>query len=121
MLDERRMQRNRKRLEEERARLQSEISSVSTAMDERERPGLGTHMADSATEVFEQARNMAVNQRLRRTLEAVNRALEKMDKGTYRVCDQCGGPIDPARLKALPHATHCKSCQARLELAGRSR
>jgi DnaK suppressor protein len=121
VLDERRMQRNRKWLEEERARLQMEITSVSAAMDERERPGLGTHMADSATEVFEQARNLAVNQRLRRTLEQVDRALLKMDNGSYRVCDQCGGPIDPARLKALPYATYCMSCQARLELGNRSR
>jgi DnaK suppressor protein len=121
VLDEQRMQRNKEWLLEERTRLQAEIRSVSAPMDERERPGLGTHMADNATEVFEQARNLAVGQRLRSTLEQVNRALDKMDKGTYRVCDQCGGPIDPARLKALPHATYCKSCQARLELAARPR
>jgi len=121
VLDERRMQRNRKWLEDERTRLQSELGSVSTAMDERERPGLGTHMADNATEVFEQARNLAVNQRLRSTLRAVNRALEKMESGTYRICDQCGGPIDPARLKALPYAVLCKSCQERFELATRPR
>jgi DnaK suppressor protein len=115
------MQRNKKQLQDERARLQKELRSVNTTMDERERPGLGTHMADNATEVFEQARNLAVHQRLRVTLAEVNRALEKMDRGIYRICDHCGGPIDPARLKALPHATLCKSCQSRAELAARPR
>jgi DnaK suppressor protein len=115
------MQRIRKELEDLRARLDREVSTLESPMDERERPGYGTHMADEATDVFEQTRNLAVHQRLRRTLDDVNRALEKMDNGTYRECDRCKGPIDPARLKALPHATLCKRCQARLEVAPRRR
>lgn len=121
MLDEKRMQRNRKRLEDERARLQAELANMGVMMDERERPGYGTHMADSATEVFEQTKNLAVCQRLRQTLELVNKALDKMDKGIYGLCERCGQPIDPARLKALPYAVLCMSCQARAERATPSR
>ena len=121
MLDERRMQRNRSRLEEDRERLEAELARLSAPMDDRERPGLSTHMADHGSEVFEQAKNLAVGQRLRMTLDSVNRALEKMDQGTYAVCDRCGGPIDPARLKALPNATLCKSCQTLMEQAPRLR
>ena len=117
MLDEKRLRRNRQKLEDERARLQAELLNCTGPMiDEHERPGYGTHMADSATEVFEQAKNLAVRQRLRHTLGLVNRALEKMDKGIYGVCERCGESIDPARLKALPYATLCMSCQARVEL-----
>ena len=119
MLDERRLQRNRKWLEDERARLQRELSRMEAVSDERGRPGYGNHMADNATEVFEQAKNLAVCQSLRRTLELVNRALDKMDRGAYGICEKCGEPIDPARLKALPYATLCMSCQARAE-RGRS-
>ena len=121
MLDAQRMLRNRMRLQEEQARLQSELGQLNMRMDEQERPGYGTHMADDASDVFEQAKNLAVHQRLRQTLQAVQRALEKMDLGTYTVCDRCGQQIDPARLKALPYATFCKACQTLLELAGRSR
>ena len=121
LLDERRMERNRQWLEAEQARLQTELHSTNAAMDERERPGYGTHMADNATEVFEQTRNLAVSLSLRRTLEDVTRALHKMDEGVYMICDRCGQRIDPARLKALPHAVLCKSCQERVELASRSR
>jgi len=121
VLDEERLQRNKKWLEDERVLLKSELGCMSPAMDDRERPGYGTHMADSASQVFEQTKTLAVCQRLRRTLEEVNRALEKMDKGIYRICDRCRGPIDPARLKALPYATLCKACQERLEVVTRPR
>ena len=121
MLDEKRMQRNREWLEDQRARLLSELSGTESAMDEAERPGLGTHMADSATEVFEQAKNLAVHQRLHSTLELVEKALGKMDKGVYGCCERCGEPIDPARLKALPYAALCMACQARAEHGPSSR
>jgi len=121
VLDERRMQRNRQRLEAERDRLRQELDRLTAVMDDRERPGLSTHMADHGSEVFEQAKNLAVGERLRETLQSVIKALQKMDRGTYTVCDRCGGQIDPARLKALPHATLCKPCQALMERAPRSR
>ena len=121
MLDEKRLQRNRKWLEERRTRLLSDLSDTESSMDASERPGLGTHMADNATEVFEQAKNLAVHQHLHSTLKLVEKALEKMDKGTYGCCERCGEPIDPARLKALPYAELCMSCQARAEQGPSSR
>jgi DnaK suppressor protein len=121
VLDEKRMQRNRTRLEELRARLLGELSGTESAMDQSERPGLGTHMADNATEVFEQAKNLAVHTSLHHTLELVEKALQKMDKGVYGCCERCGEPIDPARLKALPYAALCMACQARAEHGVRPR
>ena len=115
MLNKKRLDRNINWLETERARLQQELSTSKPTLAEGGRPGLGTHMADDATEVSEQAVNQAVRRRLRHTLELVNRALEKIEQGTYRVCDRCDGPIDPARLKAHPYATLCMPCQKRAE------
>ena len=115
MLDAQRLERNRKWLEEERLRLEGELTTIEPALSEGERPGLSTHMADSGTEVFEQAKNLAVGQRLRQTLELVVRALDKMDRGVYGTCEKCGQAIDPARLKALPYAMLCMPCQARAE------
>ena len=115
MLDEKGMQRNRKWLEEQRARLLAELTDTESPMDASERPGLGTHMADNASEVFEQAKNLAVHQQLHTTMALVEKALHKMDKGVYGCCERCGERIDPARLKALPYATLCMPCQARAE------
>ena len=121
MLDEKRMQRNRKWLEEQRARLLAELTDTESPMDASERPGLGTHMADNASEVFEQAKNLAVHQQLHTTLELVEKALRKMDNGVYGCCERCGEKIDPARLKALPYATLCMPCQERAEYGVASR
>jgi len=121
VLDEKRMERNKKWLEEKRARLQEDLGHMETAGEQVERPGLGTHMADQGSEVFEQAKSLAVRQQLQRTLELINRALDKMANGTYGVCERCQEGIDPARLKAQPHATLCMSCQVRLEQGSSSR
>ena len=120
MLDEKRMKRNLIWLQAERERVQRELRQLQSAVAEGERPGYSTHMADDASAVFEQARDLALTQRLRYTLAQVERALDKMQNGTYAVCDRCGQEIDPARLKALPHATLCKPCQERAELGPHS-
>jgi DnaK suppressor protein len=41
--------------------------------------------------------------------------LSRYADGAYGLCKSCGGPIDPARLRALPHATRCLNCQRRVE------
>ena len=51
-------------------------------------------------------------------VERANRlaeALERLRKGTYGVCEECGEPIAPARLEALPEVTTCVRCQDRIE------
>lgn len=42
-------------------------------------------------------------------------ALERLGDGTYGLCDECGEPIAPARLKAVPEVTTCIRCQDRIE------
>jgi DnaK suppressor protein len=48
-------------------------------------------------------------------LRAVQHALDRVKRGTYGICAGCGEPINPQRLKALPHAVLCVECQARGE------
>ena len=102
------------RLEAERERLLTELSQTNVVV-ERENLGYGNHMADDATEAFEQAKDLALRQNLERLLDQVEDALERFEAGTYGLCEQCGREIDPARLKALPYATLCLSCQQRRE------
>jgi DnaK suppressor protein len=79
--------------------------------------GYSNHMADVGTEVFEQARDVAVARQLQQTYEAIHRALEKFDDGTYGICESCGTIIELARLEALPSARFCMNCQSRYEAA----
>lgn len=49
----------------------------------------------------------------REATEDIEAALARLDEGTYGICEQCAGPIRVERLKAIPHARYCVSCQGR--------
>lgn len=100
-------------LEDERARLEAVIAQVES--EGGENIGYGNHMADDATEAFEQAKELALHRNAQQLLTQVTDALERFDRGTYGICELCGKEIDPARLKALPYATLCIGCQQRQE------
>jgi DnaK suppressor protein len=103
----------RERLEVERDRLIDELKQLDVAG--RENLGYSTHMADDASAAFDQARDLALRGNREQMLKQVQEALERFSEGTYGVCEVCGDPIDPARLKALPHTPNCLDCQRRLE------
>jgi DnaK suppressor protein len=56
---------------------------------------------------------IAVVRALRSNLRDVERALPKMDAGTYGICERCRGPISVERLEALPWAVLCIDCKQR--------
>ena len=99
-------------LEGERKRLESVVAQSDA--EGSKNLGYGNHMADDASEAFEQAKELALRQNAEHLLAQVTDALERFDEGTYGICEQCGTEIDPARLKALPYATLCIHCQQRL-------
>lgn len=47
--------------------------------------------------------------------KSVKKALKKIDRGDYGVCERCGSPIDSARLEAYPEATLCSDCARKTE------
>ena len=51
----------------------------------------------------------------RRQVAAIERALGRIEQGTYGVCVRCGSPIAPARLDARPAAEFCIDCAQALE------
>jgi DnaK suppressor protein len=59
---------------------------------------------------------LATRSRLRQKAQRLAGALERLRDGRYGVCDECEGPIAPARLAALPEVTTCVVCQSRLEM-----
>lgn len=99
-------------LEDERERLEALIAQMDA--EGAQNLGYGNHMADDASEAFEQAKELALNQNAKQVLAQVTDALERFEQGTYGTCERCGTDIDPARLKALPYVTLCLHCQQRL-------
>ncbi|HSR31492.1 MAG TPA: TraR/DksA C4-type zinc finger protein [Anaerolineae bacterium] len=100
-------------LEDERVRLESLIAQMDA--EGAVNLGYGNHMADDATEAFEQAKELALHQNAKQLLDQVKDALERFEAGTYGTCRMCGTEIDPARLKALPYVTLCLHCQQRIK------
>lgn len=78
---------------------------------------LPMHLADLGTETYEQQSDLGFAERDRDAIVAIDRALERIDQGTYGVCEDCGRPISKERLQALPFAALCLECQAKQEAA----
>lgn len=68
------------------------------------------HPADIATEVYERSRDVAIHDRLRHRVEAIDSALDRYEEGTYGICEHCGREIPYERLEALPYTTVCTEC-----------
>jgi len=60
----------------------------------------------------ERERDLALSAQARASVDGIDRALAKMDAGTYGICERCGHPIPKARLKALPYAALCVACKS---------
>ena len=63
--------------------------------------------ADAGTATFERERDLSIENNVRDLLAKIDRAIRRMDAGTYGLCDRCGKPIEKARIKALPYVDLC--------------
>ena len=75
----------------------------------------GDDDADTGSKAFEREHELALTQNARALLDQGERALSRIDAGTYGVCESCGQPIGKARLRAFPQATLCVTCKQRQE------
>ncbi|RJQ34007.1 hypothetical protein C4566_02670 [Candidatus Parcubacteria bacterium] len=69
---------------------------------------------ENAAEVATFEKNLSLEKTLEVSLYNVNISLKKIEEGKYGLCEKCGDPIDPERLKAFPSATSCMSCKKKL-------
>ncbi|HSL11702.1 MAG TPA: TraR/DksA family transcriptional regulator [Actinomycetota bacterium] len=70
----------------------------------------GKRVGDGTTEAVERLTKVGTARELDASLADVDRALEKLDDGTYGTCDVCGDAIAPARLEARPWSVRCVRC-----------
>jgi RNA polymerase-binding protein DksA len=105
----------RSRLEGEKKRLLAELEQIkasATPTDERREGSPFGKREEEATEALELEKRLALEKRINEQLADIEHALHKFERGTYGLCDNCGQPIDPARLEALPQASSCMQCKA---------
>ncbi len=72
--------------------------------------GFGKRVGDGTVEAISRLNDIGVGSSLESNLARTERALAKLDDGTYGTCDQCGEPIGEERLRAMPDAVLCVQC-----------
>ncbi len=108
----------RAEIESEAASLRADLAKAASDIAERLADSVrdaGDDQADAGTKAFEREHELALTQNARDLLEQGERALARIDAGTYGVCESCGEPIGKARLIAFPWATLCVECKQREE------
>jgi RNA polymerase-binding transcription factor DksA len=76
---------------------------------------LDQHAADVASDTFEREKDFSILEQVEAELADVERALTRLDDGTYGTCEACGGAIGDARLEAQPAARFCLTHQSAAE------
>jgi RNA polymerase-binding transcription factor DksA len=69
-----------------------------------------SNFADTSQVTAERGETEALARELRDALEDVERALRKLESGSYGLCEKCNRPIAPARLEAMPAVKTCIEC-----------
>ncbi len=108
----------RAELEAEAMALRADIARVVSDVAERLTDAVqdaGDDQADAGTKVFEREHELSLTQNAQDLLDQGERALARIDAGTYGGCESCGRPIGKARLLAFPRATLCVRCKQRQE------
>lgn len=106
----------KKRLEEMRSHLTHSLRGSSEEVKKPdEATGYSQHQADQGTDDFDRTISLEVTSREYNLLKLIERALEKIDEGTYGICDITGDEIPLPRLEAVPYATMTVKAQDQLE------
>ncbi|MEW2314750.1 TraR/DksA family transcriptional regulator [Streptomyces bauhiniae] len=91
----------------------SEASLVGMMRDSAD--GAGDDEADTGSKNITREHELALAANAREMLSQTERALERLDAGTYGLCENCGNPIGKARMQAFPRATLCVECKQKQE------
>ena len=108
----------RQTLEEEASGLRADIAEAESAVAERLDNGLreaGDDEADVGVKTYEREHEFVKTSNSRQLLEQTEKALARIDAGSYGMCESCGEPIGKARLMAFPRAVLCVTCKQREE------
>lgn len=103
----------RDRLVTERSELQTQLTTLeedtfaTTQSEQVGDVGLDDELADAGTATFEREKDLSIENNVRDLMSKIDRALKRIDEGTYGLCAICGRPIAKDRIKALPYADLC--------------
>jgi len=103
----------RQTLVDRKAELEIELGRLTAPPTSSAAVSFGKRVGDGTTEAVERLSTTATARSLTHSIADIDRALVKLDDGTYGICDVCGKEIGAARLEALPAAARCVECAGR--------
>jgi len=106
----------KKRLIELRAEMTKLVQETSQDVkSDAESKGYSQHQADEGTDDFDRTISLQLTDKEIKIVRQIDRALEKIEEGTYGICDLSGEEIPIKRLDAIPYATMTVTAQEKLE------
>jgi DnaK suppressor protein len=103
----------RLRLEDERTALDRELRQLTqVTRDPAATIGFGKRVGEGTSDAIGRIERVGQAEALATKLADVQRALAKLDDGSYGICDRCGATIPPERLEARPSSVLCVPCSA---------
>jgi DnaK suppressor protein len=99
-------------LKERRDRTRERILAFAAPQELGSAQGFGKRIGDGTVEAISRLTEIGVGTSLERALARTERALVKLDEGTYGICDRCVTVIGASRLEALPDSVFCLECAA---------
>jgi DnaK suppressor protein len=119
------LQKQKNRLQAKKAELERSIAGLTeahpTPVSSTEAHEGPNDSEDVATDFLETQKEQSIMVNQQSLLTLVDNALQRLEDGTYGLCQQCGEEIAPKRLEALPWAERCVRCEAQLEGVYQSR
>lgn len=100
------------RLRARREELRRELAELTAPPEAGANVSFGKRVGDGTAEAVERITTTVTARALTRTVAQIDRALAKLDEGTYGLCDACGTEIPEERLEAIPATSQCVQCSA---------
>jgi DnaK suppressor protein len=100
----------RRDLEARRDAIRERLATLASRPERGSALGFGKRIGDGTTEAVARLTDIGVGDSLERVLARTERAVAKLDDGSYGMCDVCGDLIPAGRLRALPDAVLCLRC-----------
>lgn len=102
----------RRELVARRERIAKRVGKLAERPERGAAQGFGKRVGDGTVEAISRLTEIGVGTSLEAGLIRVERALAKIDEGTYGRCDECGERIPEPRLRAMPDAVTCMACSS---------
>jgi DnaK suppressor protein len=113
-LDRKTITKFKKILLKEREQIVGEVKQIVESSKEMGQDGI-QDIGDEAANIYNKQVLLSLNENERTRLQEVDEALDRIENGTYGICEECGGPISLKRLEVRSVAKYCVPCLTKLE------